>query len=67
MKTQLAVEYFKGKSKLANALGINPASVSQWGEDVPELRAYQIERLTDGALKANPVIVLDNPESVGVA
>lgn len=67
MKTQLAVEYFKGKSKLANALGINPASVSQWGEDVPELRAYQIERLTDGALKVNPVVVLDNPESVSVA
>ncbi|ACK45286.1 conserved hypothetical protein [Shewanella baltica OS223] len=67
MKTQLAVEHFKGKSKLANALGINPASVSQWGEDVPELRAYQIERLTDGALKVNPVVVLDNPESVSVA
>ena len=67
MKTQLAVEHFKGKSKLANALGINPASVSQWGEDVPELRAYQIERLTDGALKFNPVIVLDNPESASVA
>ncbi|MDT3273992.1 Cro/CI family transcriptional regulator [Shewanella sp. SP2S2-4] len=67
MKTYVAVEHFKGKSKLAKALGINPASVSQWGEDVPELRAYQIERLTDGALKVNPVIVLDNPESVSVA
>ncbi|AEG11079.1 hypothetical protein Sbal183_2498 [Shewanella baltica OS183] len=67
MKTHVAVEYFNGKSKLARALGINPASVSQWGDEVPELRAYQIERLTDGALKVNPVVVLDNPESASVA
>ncbi|MGI2021696.1 Cro/CI family transcriptional regulator [Shewanella glacialipiscicola] len=52
MKTTDAVEHFKGKSKLAKALGINPASVSQWGDDVPELRAFQIERLTAGKLKA---------------
>lgn len=67
MKTQLAVEFFKGKSKLANALGINPASVSQWGDEVPELRAYQIERLTHGALKVNPVVVLDNPKPSSAA
>jgi transcriptional repressor of cell division inhibition gene dicB len=67
MQTQVAVEFFNGKSKLAKALGINPASVSQWGEDVPELRAYQIERLTRGALKVNPVIVLDKPKSASVA
>ncbi|WP_412522085.1 Cro/CI family transcriptional regulator [Shewanella algae] len=52
MKTSEAVEHFKGKSKLAKALGITPASVSQWSDDVPELRAYQIERLTHGKLKA---------------
>ena len=53
MKKHTAVEYFKGKSKLAKALGINPASVSQWPENVPPLRAYQIEQLTQGALKAD--------------
>ncbi|MCT8866285.1 Cro/CI family transcriptional regulator [Shewanella xiamenensis] len=52
MKTSDAVQHFNGKSKLAKALGINPASVSQWGDDVPALRAFQIERLTDGKLKA---------------
>lgn len=52
MKKQIAVDHFKGKSKLAKALGISPASVSQWPDDVPELRAYQIERLTNGKLKA---------------
>jgi DNA-binding transcriptional regulator YdaS (Cro superfamily) len=53
MKKQIAVDHFKGKSKLAKALGISPASVSQWPDDVPELRAYQIERLTNGKLKAD--------------
>ncbi|MEL4371393.1 Cro/CI family transcriptional regulator [Shewanella xiamenensis] len=52
MKTSDAVKHFNGKSKLAKALGINPASVSQWGDDVPALRAFQIERLTNGKLKA---------------
>ncbi|MGI2215665.1 Cro/CI family transcriptional regulator [Shewanella baltica] len=61
MKTNDAVAHFKGKSKLAKALGINPASVSQWGDDVPELRAFQIERLTDGQLKAT-ALQLANPE-----
>ncbi|MGI2146784.1 Cro/CI family transcriptional regulator [Shewanella frigidimarina] len=53
MKKKIAVDHFKGKSNLAKALGISPASVSQWPDDVPELRAYQIERLTEGVLKAD--------------
>jgi DNA-binding transcriptional regulator YdaS (Cro superfamily) len=64
MKTSAAVALFKTKSNLAKKLGITHSSVSQWGEDVPELRAYQIERLTLGTLKVNPVIVVDNPKSV---
>jgi DNA-binding transcriptional regulator YdaS (Cro superfamily) len=62
-----AVKYYGSQTKLAQALNINPASVSQWGDDVPELRAYQIERLTRGALKVYPMIALDNPKSASVA
>tara|TARA_Y100000766_G_scaffold110165_1_gene94274 strand:+ start:1416 stop:1601 length:186 start_codon:yes stop_codon:yes gene_type:complete len=47
-----AVQYFGGVIKLADALGLTKGAVSQWGDTVPLLRAYQIERLTDGALKA---------------
>ena len=54
MKTSVVVKHFNGKSNLAKALGISPASVSQWSDDVPELRAYQIERLTNGVLTAVP-------------
>jgi DNA-binding transcriptional regulator YdaS (Cro superfamily) len=62
MKKKIAVDHFKGKSNLAKALGISPASVSQWPDDVPELRAYQIERLTNGKLKADvPRIEQLNP------
>lgn len=51
MKKADAVAHFGTQQKLANALGIAPASVSQWGEDIPPLRAFQLERITDGALR----------------
>jgi len=53
MKKQEAIAFFGGAKKLAIALGVSPASVSQWGIDIPELRAYQIEKLTRGKLKVN--------------
>ena len=54
MKTDDAVEYFSSKAALARALGIRKGAVSQWGYDVPQGRAYQIEVLTGGKLKAKP-------------
>lgn len=47
-----AVQHFGGVIKLADALGLTKGAVSQWGDTVPLLRAYQIERITNGALKA---------------
>lgn len=52
MLTKDAVAYFKGKKKLAVALGISPAAVSQWGDVVPALRQYQLQAVTSGALQA---------------
>lgn len=54
MTTSYAVKYFGSKAALARALGINKGAVSQWGETIPKGRAYQIEVLTGGQLKANP-------------
>lgn len=54
MTTSNAVKYFGSKAAIARAIGINKAAVSQWGETIPEGRAYQIEVLTGGKLKANP-------------
>lgn len=51
MKTKSAAEFFGSKKKLAEALGISPSAVTMWGDDVPELRQYQIERITKGKVK----------------
>ncbi|WP_394230170.1 Cro/CI family transcriptional regulator [Shewanella colwelliana] len=52
MKTKDAISYFGNKSSLAKVLELSKSAISQWPEDVPELRAYQIEHLTKGKLKA---------------
>ena len=36
---------------MADALSIKAPSVSEWKEDIPQLRAYQIEKLTGGKLR----------------
>lgn len=45
MKTKQAIEYAGTVSNLARILGIKPAAVSQWGENVPLLRVYQLKEL----------------------
>lgn len=52
------IEYFGGTSKTAKALGVEPAAVSQWiaKNEIPPKRAIEIERLTDGALRAVDMI-----------
>ncbi|HDO1322722.1 Cro/CI family transcriptional regulator [Aeromonas hydrophila] len=54
MRKQDVISYFGGVTKTAIALGINKATVSCWGETIPKGRAYQIEVLTSGKLKAEP-------------
>ena len=46
MKIDTAVRYFGNKRKLADALGISRAAIARWkGDEVPELRAYQIAEI----------------------
>lgn len=42
------------QAQLAEKLGMTQGSVSLWGESPPPLRQLQIERLSDGALRAGP-------------
>jgi len=48
------LSYFGGVAATAKALGISHAAVVKWGDTIPQGRAYQIEVLTGGALKADP-------------
>ncbi|NBA95531.1 Cro/CI family transcriptional regulator [Pseudomonas sp. R5(2019)] len=56
MKTKDAAEFFGSKRKLAEALGVSPSAITMWGDDVPEVRQFQIQVLTGGKLKATPVV-----------
>jgi len=53
MKKIDAIEHFKSASNLAKELGISRMAISQWGENVPPLRAFELERITNGELKAD--------------
>ena len=63
MKKSEAILYFGSQSKLAKALGLQRASVSKWGDEVPPLRALQLEELTNGALKADRSKIFSANES----
>lgn len=52
MKKADVLDHFGGVTKTAIALGINKATVSCWGETVPQGRAFQIEVMTGGKLKS---------------
>lgn len=55
MKKSDVLSYFGGVDKTAKALGITHVAVSKWGETIPQGRAYQIEVMTGGKLKADPI------------
>jgi DNA-binding transcriptional regulator YdaS (Cro superfamily) len=45
MNTKDAIEQFGSIKELAKALGITQPAIYQWGDKVPELRAYQIAEM----------------------
>lgn len=47
-----------GTVKVARMLDVTPASVSQWinKDTIPPLRAIQLEKVTDGKIKASDLI-----------
>lgn len=53
MTMKQVMSYFGTQAKVAEALKISQAAVAQWGDEVPMLRQYQLERITKGGLKVN--------------
>ncbi|MFM5782371.1 Cro/CI family transcriptional regulator [Aeromonas caviae] len=52
MQKHDVLEHFGSITAIARAIGISHAAVSKWSETIPQGRAYQIEVLTGGKLKA---------------
>lgn len=56
MFKQDAIKYFGSKSKLAKAAGVAPASVSVWGDLVPEKNAMRLQLASGGVLQYDPEV-----------
>ncbi|MGY3909641.1 Cro/CI family transcriptional regulator [Aeromonas piscicola] len=61
MQKHDVLEHFGSITAIAKAIGISHAAVSKWDETIPKGRAYQIEVLTDGKLKADSRSVPPQP------
>ena len=48
------LNHFGGVGATAAALGLSQPSVSNWADPLPELRQLQIERMTQGEMRAGP-------------
>jgi transcriptional repressor of cell division inhibition gene dicB len=53
MDKTTVIEHFGSIAAIAKAIGVSHAAVSKWGDTIPKGRAYQIEVLTGGKLKAD--------------
>ncbi|GAB82291.1 Cro/CI family transcriptional regulator [Shimwellia blattae] len=51
-----AINYFGSRTKVAQAAGVHPSAVSQWGELIPEKNAFRLELASDHKLKYDPEI-----------
>lgn len=54
MTTKEAIEFFGTRAELARALDIYAGAITQWGEEPPRSRQWQIQVLTKGKLKVSP-------------
>jgi hypothetical protein len=63
MKTADAILHFGNQGLLAKALDVSQPAISKWGEDVPVLRAYQIQVLTRGELKVDMPLLCTNSQN----
>lgn len=57
MQTNEAIRHFGSVAALAERLEISVQAIYQWGRTVPEAKAFKLQVLTRGALRA----VCDNP------
>ena len=49
-----AIKFYKTRTKLAKAAGVDPSAVSQWGDMVPEKNAAKLQIDSNGELVYDP-------------
>lgn len=54
MKLADAIKYAGNATSLAELIGVTPSAICQWGDVIPDNRQLQLERITLGALRADP-------------
>lgn len=47
-----AIKYFGSKKGIADALQVNKSTVTNWGDQIPRGRQFELQVLTKGKLKA---------------
>lgn len=53
------IEYFGGKSVMADRLGVSPAAVTWWIQNgIPAGKAIEIEKLSKGWFRAKDIVGL---------
>lgn len=52
MRKKDVVEHFGSQKAVAEALNLTEAAISAWPDDVPRGRAFELQVLTGGKLKA---------------
>lgn len=62
MQKSAVLEHFGTVTATAKALGISHVAVSKWDDTIPKGRAYQIEVMTGGKLKAVPTKAPQQPD-----
>lgn len=53
MKTSAAVKFFGKRIRIAEVLKVTRAAVYQWGDVVPLVSAYELERLSGGKIRVD--------------
>ena len=53
MNVDEAISYFGDRKKMAENLGVSLYVTYRWDKKLPMLRQFQIERMSDGKLKAD--------------
>lgn len=62
MRTKDVISHYGNAGRASKALGLSHAAVYRWGEYPPAIRQLQVERATNGKLRAEPEIKLSVAE-----